>query len=154
MSTQYITYINSIGNTIYYYPFLVAFPIGVVGNTFSFLIYTRPNLNKTTNTGFLYAWLSLINLVFILYFVLVYQSKTLLSYSVTLPCGLVNYIYRVMFCTVPWMQVIISFDRLIAVVFPHKKKYMSKKVIFIIFNLSIRFLYLIVLSNFSWYCIL
>ena len=129
--TQYVNYLNSIASTIMDYPFLVALPIGVVGNAFSFLIYTRPNLNKNTNSGFLYAWLCLLNIVFMLYYTLVSQSRILFGYSVALPCGLSNYLLRLSFCFVPWMQAIISLDRFIAVVYPHKKKYMTKKVIFL-----------------------
>ena len=128
MSNQYITYLNSVADAITYYPLLIALPIGLVGNVFSFYIYTRPNLNKNTNTGFLYAWLCIANIVFMLYFTLVFQADSLFSYTVSLPCGMVTYLLRICFCLVPWMQVIISFDRLIAVVYPHKKKFMSKKV--------------------------
>ena len=128
MSNQYIAYLNSVADIITYYPLLVALPIGIIGNVFSFYIYTRPNLNKKTNTGFLYASLCIANLIFMLYFVLVFQSNSLFNYTVTLPCGVMSYLLRITFCFAPWMQVIISFDRFIVVVYPHKKKLMSKKV--------------------------
>ena len=130
MSTQYVNYLNSIAPQIIEYPVLVTLPIGIIGNMFSFFIYTRPNLNKKTNTGFLYALLCILNIIFMLHFVFVSRPSSLFNYAVNLPCGVANYLIRITFCFVPWMQVIISFDRLIAVVFPHKKKYMSKKVIF------------------------
>ena len=129
MSFQYYTTLSTIANTIMYYPVLVALPIGILGNVFSFFIYTRPNLNKKTNTGFLYGLLCILNIIFMLYFVLVFQSSNLFKYTVTLPCGLVTYLLRITFCLVPWMQVIISFDRFIVVVYPLRKKFMSKKVI-------------------------
>ena len=128
MSNQYINYLNSVADTITYYPLLVALPIGIICNVFSFYIYTRPNLNKKTNTGFLYASLCIANLIFMLYFVLVFQSNSLFNYTVTLPCGVMSYLLRIAFCFAPWMQVIISFDRFIVVVYPLKKKFMSKKV--------------------------
>lgn len=128
MSTSYIWSLYSTANTILYYPFLVTFPIGIVSNLFSFYIYTRPNLSKKTNTGFLYAWLCLFNIVFILFFVFVYQSTSLLQYTVNLPCGVTFYLYRLIFCLIPWMQVIISLDRFILVVYPLKKHIMAKKV--------------------------
>ena len=128
MSMNYLMSLLSASNTILYYPFLVTFPIGIVCNVFSFYIYTRPNLNKKTNTGFLYAWLCLLNIFFILYYVFVSQSGSLFGYTVTLPCGLVIYLYRIAFCLIPWMQVIISFDRFIVVMYPLKKHVMSKKV--------------------------
>jgi len=125
---QYINNLNSVASTILYYPLLVAIPIGVIGNVLSFYIYTRPNLNKKTNTGFLYAWLCLLNLIFMLYFVLVSQSSTLFDYRISLPCGVANYLLRLISCFVPWMQVIISFDRFISVIYPLKKHLITKKV--------------------------
>ena len=127
MST-YFSYLNSVASTIMYYPVLIALPIGLIGNVLSFYIFTRPNLNKKTNTGFLYAWLCIANLVFMLYFVLVFRSTSLFGYRVYLACGLQNYLVRLAYCLVPWMQVIISFDRFIAVVYPLKKHIMNKKV--------------------------
>lgn len=126
--TQYINNLNSVASTILYYPLLVALPIGVLGNVLSFYIYTRPNLNKKTNTGFLYAWLCLLNLIFMLFFVLVSQSFTLFDYRISLPCGMANYLLRLISCFVPWMQVIISFDRFISVIYPLKKHIITKKV--------------------------
>jgi hypothetical protein len=126
--TQYINNLNSVASTVLYYPLLVALPIGVLGNVLSFYIYTRPNLNKKTNTGFLYAWLCLLNLIFMLYFVLVSQSFTLFNYRISLPCGVANYLLRLTSCFVPWMQVIISFYRFISVIYPLKKLLITKKV--------------------------
>jgi hypothetical protein len=129
MSNQYINNLNSVSNAILYYPILVLIPVGIVGNVFSFYIFTRPNLNKKTNTGFLYAWLCILNLIFMLNFVLIFRSSNLFNFAFSLPCGVSTYLLRLTFCFVPWMQAIISFDRLIAILYPHKKHVMSKKVI-------------------------
>ena len=126
--SQYVDYLNSVSNAILHYPVLVTLPIGIIGNVFSFFIYTRPNLNKKTNTGFLYAVLCILNIIFMLYAVFVFRSSDIFGYIVILPCGVVNYLLRVAFCFVPWMQVIISFDRFMVVVFPLKQNIMSKKV--------------------------
>jgi hypothetical protein len=115
--SQYIDYLNTLSNEILHYPVLVTLPIGIIGNVFSFYIYTRPNLNKNTNTGFLYASLCIVSLLFMLYFVLVFRSNSLFNYTVTLPCGVVTYLLRITFCLVPWMQVIISFDRFMMVIY-------------------------------------
>ena len=137
MSSDYINYLTSVANTILYYPILISLPIGIVGNLFSCFIYTRPNLNKKTNTGFLFAWLCIFNICFMLGFVLFNRSKNLFGFQFYLPCGLNSYIFRMGFCFVPWMQVIISFDRLISVVFPLKKQIMSKKVTKTIYSIKI-----------------
>lgn len=126
---NYLIYLNSVGDAILYFPVLVALPIGVIGNLFSFYVYTRPNLNKKTNIGFLYAILCIANLTLILYFVFVFIPSDLFGYTVTLPCGMVLYLLRVVYCLVPWMHVVISFDRFVLVVFPLKKDKINKKVI-------------------------
>jgi hypothetical protein len=127
-------FLAPIRDALIYYPVLVALPVGVLGNIFSLYIYTRPNLNKKTNTGFLYAWLCIFNLIFMLYFVFVLRATnslfaySLFGYWVFLPCGLMTYFLRIIFCLVPWMQVIISFDRFFLVVYPHKSRILTKKV--------------------------
>lgn len=129
--------INSATNSIVYYSTIITLPIGIIGNLFSFYIYTRPNLNKKTNTGFIFAWFCLLNLVLILYFSFVFRSSSLFGYNVTLPtpCSLryIVYMLRSIWCCVPWIQVLASFDRFIFVVYPLKKHVMSKKwVLFLI----------------------
>lgn len=128
MASSYINYLNNAANTVLYYPILISLPIGIVGNLFSVYVYTRPNLNKKTNTGFLFAWLCLLNITFMLDFVLFNRPMALFGFQFYLPCGLNSYIFRMGFCFIPWMQAIISYDRLIGVVFPLKKRVLSKKV--------------------------
>ena len=128
MSSDYISYLGSVSNAILYYPILISLPLGLLSNLFSIFIYTRPNLNKKTNTGFLFAFLCLLNICFMLGFVLFNRSKNLFGFTFYLSCGINSYIFRMAFCLVPWMQVIISFDRFISVVYPLKKQIMSKKV--------------------------
>jgi hypothetical protein len=130
MSSQ-LSNINSATNSIVYYSTIITLPIGIIGNLFSFYIYTRPNLNKKTNTGFIFAWFCLLNLVLILYFSFVFRSSSLFGYNVILPtpCSLnyIVYMLRSIWCCVPWIQVLASFDRFIFVVYPLKKHVMSKK---------------------------
>lgn len=128
MSSDYISYLGSVSNAILYYPILISLPLGLLSNLFSIFIYIRPNLNKKTNTGFLFAFLCLLNICFMLGFVLFNRSKNLFGFTFYLSCGINSYIFRMAFCLVPWMQVIISFDRFISVVYPLKKQIMSKKV--------------------------
>jgi hypothetical protein len=127
-NSAYISYINSVTDSLVSYSVLSMLPIGVIGNLFSIYIYSRPNLNKKTNTGFLYAWFCLLNILLVLYFALVFRSSYIFNYSVRLPCGMVTYLLRAIWCSVPWILVLISFDRFVSVVFPLKKHFMSKKV--------------------------
>ena len=128
-STQaYVNYLVYVTNAVVYYPVLITLPIGLIGNLFSMYIYSRPNLNKKTNTGFLYSCFCFLNIVLISYFAFVFRASFLFGYSVSGPCGMVTYWLRVIWCTIPWILVFISFDRFVAVVFPLKKYILSKKV--------------------------
>jgi len=126
--SDYIAYLNAVSNGIVYYYLMITFPLGLLGNVVSLYIYMRPNLNRKTNTGFLYAWLCILNLFSILNYVFITRSSILFNFTIGLPCGVAIYIRRTVFNLISWMQVFISFDRLIAVTFPSKVPIMSKKV--------------------------
>ena len=127
-TAKYVAYLNSISNGISYYYLWTTFPPGILGNLISLYIYTRPQLNRKTNTGFLYAWLSIFNLLSILQYVVLTRSSVLFGFTITMPCGLINFIRRSIFNLISWMQVFISFDRFMSVVFPTTSQFMSKKV--------------------------
>lgn len=148
--TDYLNYLNSVRDLVTYYPTLITLPLGLIGNIISILTFSRPNLNKKTNSGFLYIWLCAFNLCLILYFTFVFESTILFDYSVSFPCGVSNYLFRSIWCFVPWMQVIICVDRFIVVFFPIKKALMSKKVTKIL-NKSIELIkYMLKFILFKW----
>jgi hypothetical protein len=126
--SDYIKYLNNVSNGISYYYLMITFPLGILGNLISLYIYTRPNLNRKTNTGFLYTWLCVFNLLSILQYVFLTRSSSLFNFTINLPCGVVNFLRRTIFNWLSWMQVYISFDRFMAVYFPTKLIFMSKKV--------------------------
>lgn len=128
MSSTYTAYLNSISNSLGYYYLIVTLPAGIVFNLVSIYIYSRPLLNRKTNTGFLYAWLCIINLLSIMQYTFITKSTLLFGYRVSLACGLSNYLRRGIFNLVSWMQVVISFDRFVSVFYPIKGHIMSKKV--------------------------
>ena len=105
-------------------------PIGLLGNFIALLIFTRPNLNKKTNTGFLYSILCVANIFTIADFVFIDNPLRFLHYSVTLHCHLETFLQRSLFDLLSWMQVLISFDRFLLVMFPVKSKKIAKKVNF------------------------
>ena len=126
--SDYITYLNNVSNRISYYYLMTTLPLSILGNLISLYIYTRPNLNRKTNTGFLYAWLCIFNLLSILQYAFVTRSNILFNFTINLPCGVVNFLRRTIFNWLSWMQVYISFDRFMAVHFPTKIRLMSRKV--------------------------
>lgn len=127
--TDYSSYLKIVTFAVNYYGMWVIFPTCVVGNLISLYIYTRPKLNKKTNTGFLYGWLCIINVVNILYYSFVTRGEMLFNYKVNLPCGLENFIRRTTLNSITWMQVVICIDRFVFVIYPSKTSFMSKKVI-------------------------
>ena len=125
---DYISYLNFVKVSVVRYFVLSTLPIGLIGNLVSIVVYSRPSLNKKTNTGFLYTLLCLSNLCVILYFAFAFKSVEVFGYSISLPCGVSIFLYRSIWCFVPWFQAVACFDRFVLVVFPSKKKLMTKKV--------------------------
>ena len=114
---------------ILYYYRTALIPIGILGNFISLLIFTRPNLNKKTNTGFLYSIICVVNIITIAEDTFVYRPK-FFTYNITLPCNLEVFVRRCLLDSLPWVQVLICFDRFIVTTFPGKAKIMSKKVMY------------------------
>jgi hypothetical protein len=118
---------NIIYSILYYYR-TALIPFGILSNFISLLIFIRPNLNKKTNTGFLYSILCVLNMIAIAEDTFVYRPK-FFNYVVELPCNLEVFIRKCLLDSLPWIQVLICFDRFLATNFPGKAKIMSKKVI-------------------------
>lgn len=123
-------FIHKIFDLIRYYFLFAVIPIGLFGNFISLFIFTRPNLNKKTNTGFLYSILCVLNILTIAEFAFTEKSIDFLHYRVTLHCFLNIFIKKSLFCFLSWMQVLICFDRFLLVIFAVKSKIMAKKVDF------------------------
>lgn len=118
-SAQYVAYLNSLSDQIIYYYLVTVMPLGLVGNVISIYIYSRPSLNKKTNTGFLYIWLCIVNIFSTIWYGFITRSFNIINYTFAFPCGIELFVRRSNFMTVSWMQVFISLDRFVAVVFPH-----------------------------------
>ena len=111
--------VHSISN----YEAFVTIPLGIIGNLISIFIFTRPSLNKKTNTGLLFTILCLLNLIIILYEGLL-KWKTFLY----LTSKFKEIFKRIIEQSLSWIQVLISFDRFITVFLPIKGvRLMNKK---------------------------
>ena len=108
----------------------IEIPIGIFGNFISLLIFTRPNLNKKTNTGFLYSVLCVLNIFTLSELGFISQPLNFFKYTIRLHCHLRPFISTSLVYSLSWMQVLISFDRFLLVIFPLKSKFMAKKVDF------------------------
>lgn len=127
-SNDYVKYLNSLNSGFTYYGMWIIWPTSVVGNIISLFIFSRPNLNKKTNTGFLYGWLCILNILTVVYYSVVYRGNALFKYTLYLPCGMDDFIRRSSLNSLSWMQVVICLDRFIMVIYPTKTAFMSKKV--------------------------
>ena len=127
-SSDYVKYLNSLNSGFTYYCMWIILPTCIVGNLISLFIYSRPNLNKKTNTGFLYSWLCLLNILTLIYYSVVYRGNAMFKYTLYLPCGMDDYIRRTALNSITWMQVVICLDRFVMVIYPTKTAFMSKKV--------------------------
>ena len=129
------TYPNSSKNIIdsirfYYQLLLMAF--GIIGNIISLFIFTRPNLNKKTNTGILFTIICVFNIfIFIEEAFLGPFSKEIniqISLIILKSFNIETFIRYSLTEILPWIQVLICFDRFILVVYPMKAHIMRKKV--------------------------
>ena len=117
-----------ISEKINFYTLILMILIGIPGNIISILIFIKPCLNTNTNTGLLYIFLCVLNLIFILFKVLVKSPKIIFNYNIQLPLNSIYFIEAILLQLLPWSQVLITFDRFIAVVFPIKGvRIMSKR---------------------------
>jgi hypothetical protein len=112
---------------------------GITGNIISLFIFTRPNLNKKTNTGILYTFLCVLNLL-ILFENLFFSSNSMIIFGInslmTNPqyqCKLEIFVRNSLNELLSWLQVLICFDRLILVIYPTKAHKMRKKVYWLLY---------------------
>ena len=118
---SYYSYISVlIFEKIKFYTLILTVVIGIPGNIISILIFIKPCLNTKTNTGLLYHLLCALNLIAILFNVIVTNSNRLFKYDVILPLSIDFFIGNILLQFISWTQVIISFDRFIAVVYSIK----------------------------------
>ena len=115
-------------NSIFNYFHAVEIPIGILNNFISLLIFIRPNLNKKTNTGFLYSWLCILNIVTMVFYCTLFRGNTVFNLTISAPCGLIIFFQRILLNMISWLQVYICLDRFVAVYYPTKIAFMSKKV--------------------------
>ena len=124
---------------------------GIVGNVISLFIFSRPCLNKKTNSGRLYAFLCGLNLIIIVYNMTGRTLDIEFSFKFRLPLNSQLFIDMILLQYWSWIQVLITFDRFIGVFYPVKgvrimgKKWVLFSIIFgmLIFIISVNSPYFI-----------
>ena len=148
--------IHLILNKICDYEYFVTVPLGIIGNLISIFIFTRPSLNKKTNTGLLFTILCVINLLVILNKVIFYWSFTRKIIKILqIHFKMEKFIEKVIEQSLSWIQSMITFDRFITVYSPLKgarlmnKKWILFSIIFGIFVLisSVNSIHFVIYSS-------
>ena len=121
--------IRAIYDKVHFYILIVVIIFGIIGNLISLFIFTRPNLNKKTNTGILYTLLCIFNLLtFIEDVSTIHFLKIFGNIYISLPCNIEPFLRRSLYQILSWIQVFICFDRFFLVIYPTKAHIMRKKV--------------------------
>ena len=102
--------------------------IGILGNVASLIIFIRIYLNRKSNTCILYTFLCGINILYIFN-----KNLNLFKFKIDLSAQVNKYTQNSLDFLLAWMQVLISFNRFIYVVFQSKAKIFEKKVFKFIF---------------------
>ena len=130
--TAYIAYLTNLFDTVDYWFLILTVPLGIILNLFSIYVFSRPNLNKTT-MGFFYMNLSGWTAAVLIYFFFVQNSAKTMKYDISkhtsFGCALYMFIRRVIREVPPWIEVLITFDRYIAVCHPTKLKFLKNKLV-------------------------
>ena len=124
---------NFIARKVRFYCTIVIVIIGIIGNLISLFIFTRPNLNKKTNTGMLYTLLCTFNLLTFVEFAFFDPNFHLGDWIILNDriSNMIELLIRISLTEIlPWIQVLICFDRFILVIYPTKANIMRKKVCF------------------------
>ena len=101
---------------------------GIVGNLISLFIFSQPCLNRKTNCGRLYAFLCGLSLVMIAYEMAGRKMDNFFQFKLRLPLNTQNFIDITLLQYWSWIQVLITFDRFIGVLYPVKGvRIMGKK---------------------------
>jgi hypothetical protein len=112
-----------------FYATRIITPIGIFLNICSFLIFTRERFHKTT-MGFYNMALAIFDILaltitFILFFPITIGND--LSVISDVSCKLISFLVRT-FTQVPsWLQVMVSFDRMLSVKYPQRFSLLNKK---------------------------
>ena len=93
---------------------------GIVGNVMSLFIFSRPCLNRKTNSGKLYAFLCLLSLIIIVYEMADRKLESFFSFKIRMHLKTEKVINTILLQYWSWIQVLITVDRFIGVFYPVK----------------------------------
>lgn len=140
-NTQYIKWAIQTTKTILFYLSVSLFPLGIVTNTIEIAIFQMGKFHKTT-MGFFFtinATLNIITIVYLLIFIPAAVFNNYLHLSSDFSCKVYYFFLRLLYQASSWLQVIITADRLLFILFPNRFKFQKNKKILSIILLGVFF---------------
>ena len=128
--SSYAQYLGKLTNEISFSLGLILSVVGIPCNILALFIFARLTRNKT-NMGFLYIWLCSIDIFIQLIILFILQSKRIFGVTLTTQstsmCMLVNFLQRFVPRASSWITVLITFERLIFVLYGHSNRFKLMK---------------------------
>lgn len=128
--SSYAQYLGKLTNDISFSLGLILSVVGIPCNCLALFIFARLTKNRT-NMGFLYIWLCSIDILIQLIILFILQSKRIFEVTLTTQstsmCMLVNFLQRFVPRTSSWITVLITFERLIFVLYGHSNRFKLMK---------------------------
>ena len=147
---SYISWLQTLNRQYLFYLSTVAFPLAVILNTTSIVVFSRKKFSTHTN-GLFNIYIDILNNCLFLVAFPFYYTKAIgndIELWSDLTCKSLNYLLEVSISCNSWLNVLISFDRMASVAYPHSFKFMKKrKCIYIIFALILVTLFLVYTPN-------
>ena len=148
--SSYASWLQTLNNQYLFYLSTVAFPLAFILNSISLVVFSRKRFANHTN-GLFNIYIDILNNSLFLIAFPFYYSKGIgndIELWSDLTCKSLNYLLEVSISCNSWLNVLISFDRMVSVVYPHSFKFMKKrKCIYIIFALILVALCLLYTPN-------
>ena len=136
--SSYISWLQTLNNQYLFYVATVIFPLAVLLNTISLVVFSRKRFSNHTN-GLFNIFIDIVNNILFLSAFPFYYTKAIgndIELWSDFSCKIINYVFKLTVAYNSWLNVLISFDRMASVVYPHRFKFMKKKkFIYIIFAL-------------------
>ncbi|CAF0910358.1 unnamed protein product [Brachionus calyciflorus] len=144
---KYIEWAIRTTQSILFFVSVIIFPIGIIFNTLEIIIFRKPKFQKTT-MGFYFTINSSLNL-FIIFYLLIFIPPSIkghyLHLKSDLTCKFYYFFLRVLYQSSSWLNVFITADRLVFVLYPNRFKFQKDKLKLSIFL----FVFLLLISTVS-----
>nr|QVK45698.1 G protein-coupled receptor [Proales similis] len=115
--------LRELSKNLNFYCSVVGYPIGILLNALSIVIFVRPNLNKT-NMGFLYTWQAAFDIMLLgaASFSIAMGTAIGIPLDATSDflCRFLSIVRRILVHASSWMSLFITFDRFLFVRYPNR----------------------------------